>query len=813
MTLRSTGVRLASNHNFLATLNFICVLTLCVHAVHAQNSAEANWTLPDSPPAWARNSEGFSATTQTDPSTGISVTHIVHSAPTDWATRIPERINVQPGEVYCLSWKIKNAGVSSCETGVILYDAQGQALDWSFGGSEIFSSDEWQRGENSFITPRGVAQIEARVIGSGQTDVYIESFSLHREHTLALETSKDVSILENQTVRVSFNCQDASFSVEDKRTQRVWRQPTGFSSQFVTKVDKESDAIVVSLLDGQTLFTYQAKLELDADKPEILVTLSATPDAQQRYEITYPLPFATRPTDRLILPVNEGISFPVTEDAAQLGVIHTFGGHGLCMSFWGVVADVVESERSDGYLAIIETPDDSDVDVRKRESAEVGAVSTLCVASRWHGAMKKFGYDRKIRFVFFDRGGYVAQCKRYREFAKSVGRLITFQEKAAQNHKLADGLQKLLGAANIWCWDGKNVQTVEKLKSLGIDRILWSAGGSAEELDVMNKMKNVLTSRYDIYQDVMNPDRYSEVSWVHSDWTPEAWPQDLVWDSPDGHWTRGWSVDAKDPTQPRIPCGVLCDSRAIPYAEKRISQELKEKDYRARFLDTTVASPWRECWNPDHVMTRSQCKDERMKLLKLLHSFGLVCGSETGIDVSAPYCDFFEGMMSLGPYRCPESGRYLTKIWDETPELVQKYQLGESYRLPLFELVYHDCVVSYWYWGDHNNKFPEFWSKRDLFNALYGTPPMYCFTQEFLAENEQRFAESYAVASKVAYAAQFSEMTDHRILTNDRKVQMSSFANGIDVVVNFGDENYELAPGVSVAPKSLFMTTSDASTK
>lgn len=44
----------------------------------------------------------------------------------------------------------------------------------------------------------------------------------------------------------------------------------------------------------------------------------------------------------------------------------------------------------------------------------------------------------------------------------------------------------------------------------------------------------------------------------------------------------------------------------------------------------------------------------------------------------------------------------------------------EAYRLPLFALVYHGCVVSYWYWGDYNNKLPALWGKRDLSNALYG---------------------------------------------------------------------------------------------
>ena len=85
---------------------------------------------------------------------------------------------------------------------------------------------------------------------------------------------------------------------------------------------------------------------------------------------------------------------------------------------------------------------------------------------------------------------------------------------------------------------------------------------------------------------------------------------------------------------------------------------------------------------------------------------GLVTGCETGHDAAVPYVHYFEGMLSLGPYRVPDAGRDMIRIWDEVPERVRKFQLGHDYRLPLWELVYHDCVVAQWYWGDYNNKLP-----------------------------------------------------------------------------------------------------------
>jgi hypothetical protein len=113
-------------------------------------------------------------------------------------------------------------------------------------------------------------------------------------------------------------------------------------------------------------------------------------------------------------------------------------------------------------------------------------------------------------------------------------------------------------------------------------------------------------------------------------------------------------------------------------------------------------------------------------------------------------------------------------------------------------LVYHDCVVSYWYWGDYSNKAPAIWDERDLFNALYGTPAMFMFDWEFWRAHRSRFVQSYKTACGVARATAYSEMTDHRFLTEDRSVQQTSFANGVVVTVNFGLSPYRMADGTAV---------------
>ena len=81
----------------------------------------------------------------------------------------------------------------------------------------------------------------------------------------------------------------------------------------------------------------------------------------------------------------------------------------------------------------------------------------------------------------------------------------------------------------------------------------------------------VLTSRYDIYQDLMDPNREGQLRSTHPDWTQNAWPQDIMLDAK-GDWRKGWGVRGKDGKM--YHCGVICDKRALEYAAERMPAEL-----------------------------------------------------------------------------------------------------------------------------------------------------------------------------------------------------------------------------------------------
>ena len=586
--------------------------------------------------------------------------------------------------------------------------------------------------------------------------------------------------VENARISVALNTDNAALSVADKRTGQTWTQQPPGAEFKADSARKTEDGIEIRLVQVPADAYISVTLQLDKELPEFTLTLLG--EGEPKWPIRFPHPFVTEPGTYLVVPMNEGISYPVEDETIEPTRLVAYGGHGICMAFWGAT----DGQRS--YMAIIETPDDASIDIRRSEGR-------LCVAPLWEPQKGKFGYARKLRYIFFDKGGHVAMCKRYRAYAQKIGLFKTLTQKRQEN----PNVDLLIGAVNVWCWDKDAPGIVSELKSAGIERILWSNGQQPEGIKAMNQMPGVLTSRYDIYQDLMDPQVVKEkLRGVHPDWTQAGWPNDIMLDQ-NGNWRKGWQVKGKDGQM--YPCGVLCDKQALKYARERIPADLATHPYRCRFIDTTTASPWRECYHPDHPMTRSESRHWKMELLRYVSEEAkLVTGSETGHDAAVPYVHYFEGMLSLGPYRVPDAGRDMSRIWDEVPQRVAKFQLGHKYRLPLWELVYHDCVVAQWYWGDYNNKLPALWDKRDLFNILYGTPPMFMFSREFWQQNKERFAQSYKDICPLVRDVAYAEMTDHRFLTPGRDVQQTEFANGVTITVNFGVAPFQMHDGRMLKP-------------
>ena len=736
-------------------------------------------------PAWAREGEITAKLDASETHGGKQSVKIEHKGDKDWSFPWKQHLEVKPGEIFRFSGWIRAEGKGSITPSVTLYDAEHQPTSWTYGGVTLNATDDWQHFETRFAIPNGTKWIWPRIVGFDAATVYIDDVSLVRDGKLHQKEISDTAplVLENDKARFELSPKDGSCTFHDKRTGETWKQKTD-SPMMVTGVSQFANMITVDLVNPESLLEFSATWSLEPDVAEVDVLMKGNGSFQA--ELRYPYPFvsdANRKDDWLIMPVNEGIAYPIDDETLQPMWYHTFGGHGLCMGWYGVAGST--KGHDDGLMTIVETPDNAAVYTPRIDGR-------FCLTPLWLSEKGNFGLNRRLRYVLFDKGGYVAMSKRYRAYAKKIGLFKTLAEKRTTN----PNVDLLIGAVNVWCWDSDAVAKCKELQELGIDRILWSSRKKPEEIRQMNEL-GVLTSRYDIYQDCMNPANFPKLCYVADSWTSDAWPEGIILDK-DGDWSRGWKVKSKDGKE-FYPCGRLCDRLAPEYAQKRVAEDLKTHPYRCRFIDTTTASPWSECYSPDHPMTRTDSRRFRMELLRIIsQEFNLVTGSETGHDAAVPYVHYFEGMLSLGPYRVPDSGREMLKQWHEVPKQVAKFQTGHKYRIPLWELVYHDCVVAQWYWGDYNNKLPSLWDRRDLFNLLYNTPPMFMFDKSIWNENKERFVQSYKTTHTAPHDTGYAEMMSHHWLTDDHSVQQTQFSNGVRITVNFGKTVYEMPGGKRV---------------
>lgn len=707
--------------------------------------------------------------------------HIVHHGTKDWSFETRKKVVVNEGDLLELSGWLKVKGKGSAALCVSSWSKDGKNMGWVDGAHTVLQSSGFVHVSSRFLVPAGVVKVLPRLVGYDSADVWMTGFSLVRKEGFSNRFTAHLSklfIIENSFLRVSLNASNGIFSVTDKRTGQAWTQLISHPSVLLSDAHQTGNEIVFDLFEVASGLELKATLALEPNLPEFTFCLDGSGVVE--HSIAYPYPFETKKGERLIIPMNEGISYPAEDETIDPFSLIAYGGHGICMAFWGV---------TDGEAAqqtIIETPDDASIRLGREDRL-------LNVGPLWDSQKGEFGYCRRLRYVFFDRGGYVAMAKRYRQYAKDRGFFKTLAEKRREN----TNVDLLVGAVNVWNWDANSVELVKEMQAAGIERILWSRGVKSDVLRELNAM-GVLTSRYDIYQDVMNPANFPFLRGKSSEWTTEAWPNDIILKA-DGDWAHGWGVEGKK--NDWYYCGVICDKRALDYAKKRIPADLAVNPYRCRFIDTTTASPWNECYNSRHPMTRSESREYKMKLLDYIsHDMKLVTGSETGHDASVPFVHYFEGMMSLGPYRVPDAGRHMDQILQDVPERVAKFQLGQRYRLPLWELVFHDCVVAQWYWGDYNNKLPSLWDKRDLFNVLYGTPPMFMFSKALWQSQKARFVQSYKNTCPWVRKVGYTEMTDHRILSPNRDVQQTVFSNGTVITVNFGETPFLLPSGKTLAP-------------
>ena len=718
---------------------------------------------------------------------GDSALHFIHSGEWGWSFTNGDK-NVSEGYILNYSVWIKTENLNgTCHIGVITMDSTNNIIDWNYSPVNIETSYDYTKYESRFIIPKNIVKISPFISGENKCNLYFDDVELSIIDTI----SKIEYCLENDTMKVIMNITDFSFQIYDKINY----------IQYITQPRNFLQIQSIDSLNGSYIFNciYQPNninltIDVSLIQSSLKIQLLADSNALLSNIIEFPGAIASKEDDYLIIPVAAGMIEPVTKDPyiSKFGGSYQMWGHSSSMSFVGV------TNLKTGYMITSEDPWDTEINF-KTYDLDFKTPHLL------HNSSKGcFGYDRTFYYTLILNDGYNEMCDWYRNYAERNGYVKTIVEKAAEN----SNVHKLIGAVDFfprelfYAIDDK-FNFLSDLKNYGIDKAIISLSGIPgdfpeypELIDTVNKY-NYLSSRYDIYAeiwDTLPPDR---------DICTEGFPEDAVINKSED-FQKGWYYEFNEQ---KFYSYLACSKTYKEDALRCVSADLIDYHYNSRFIDVIMANRLEECYSPLHPLTRKEDANNKTDFMKFIKEhFQLVTCAERFREFAIPYLDYGEGSMSINP---------IDNDWSTPVEPTEDYlafNMNPIKRLPLHSLVYHDSHITTWWTGDGVSKVPECWDTKDLFNVLYGTMPLFCppYSNEaiFWYNNLDKFLTSYHLVSSVFRSVGYSQMIKHEMVSDDWKVQKTTFSNSWEVMANFKDTTFQYND-IFLSPKGFYASDGD----
>lgn len=495
-----------------------------------------------------------------------------------------------------------------------------------------------------------------------------------------------------------------------------------------------------------------------------------------------------------LLNIQQGILIPNTWDT-KLGPITFDGFFGTAGGYMPWFSQIKERN---GYIAICLTPWNAGY-----QAEHPGGGPYTHVGVRFEPSLGHMDYRRVMRYTFVNDCDYNNMCKIYRTYINELGKLRTLKEKAVQ----VPLVNQLTGS----CFIHKGIKTsvnkdsdfydpqnpeinnhittfaqrekeIREIYKSGVKKVYLHLDGWAEPgydnmhpdylpaceaaggweglkslADAMHEC-GYLLGIHDQYRDY-----YFAASSFHSDYACRLEDGDIPVHS---RWAGGKQ-------------SYLCGTQA-PYYLKRNLDEIRKHGVTldCMYLDVFTCNEGDECSNPRHRMTRRECCEERSHCFDYLLSQEILPSSEEVSDWCVPSMVFCH----YAPYdfmlREPGSPRYGVPV-------------------PLFNLVYHDCLIEPWMM-DKVSETEDYM----LYALLNGGAPYFIregaypnFDGAFERGAEIRFeemADRCKVVADLHERVAKCEMLRHEMPDLNYNIHKTVFAGGITVTVNFEKQTYKI---------------------
>jgi len=553
---------------------------------------------------------------------------------------------------------------------------------------------------------------------------------------------------------------------------------------------------------AQWLFKTKAvSVEVRLDKRDLSVRFSS----DKTGAFTWPVFQERANVKALIWPRWEGCYIPLDNRRWEDYLIETETCdtlEGLSMPFWGL-------DCSDFSLTyIITSPYNNEIRF-ERANDSLGFQFTHEFTSLT--PVKEFGFLIRLG----QTNSPVEPAKQFRKWLFEQGKFVNMEQKAAK----VPNVTRLLGAAHVYLWgDGVSTKMLNRFKEDGFDRLRLCLEGweevekRPEVAEYANRM-GYLFGTYDSYHSIHDPAlRGTEDTWITAQFDKELYEKGPVVRR-DGKKRGGFKGTGFK----------LSPIAARPYVENRVRENMRNVPYSYYFVDCDAYGEVYDDYSPFHRASQADDVAARLdRMAWISDTFGAVIGSEGGSSYAAPVIHVAEGMFGpafgwgdpdlsnkdskyyLGQYYPPGGPKVFVK---QVPmkERYQYFYYDPRFRLPLYEIVFHDSVVTTHQWANSSLKFNNMLDTVALTELLYMVPPLYHMNLDEFDKHREIMKRHYAFFSPLHRRTGFARMTDFSWLSGDRMLQRTVFDNGVEVVANFSKESRRYRdidiPGRSIMAK------------
>lgn len=491
----------------------------------------------------------------------------------------------------------------------------------------------------------------------------------------------------------------------------------------------------------------------------------------------------------------QGLLVPNTWKTAVDKVVFDgfMGTAGAYMPWFGQVKDRA------GYIAICEQPWNA---AYYTEHPAEGPYTHVGI--RWEPSLGKMDYRRVMKYSFVKDCDYNDLCKIYRNYVIEKGRFKSLAEKAVKT----PSIDQLIGSAflhkgiktqvmtNSDFYDAENpdknnhltpfsvrTEEIKKFHELGVEKLYlhldgWAEPGydnqhpdylpACEKAGGWKAMKELSDTMHECGYLFGIHDQYRDYYYYAAKTFDENFATRLADGTIPSHarWAGG-------------PQTYLCATQA-PFYVKRNFTEIMDNGIKldCAYLDVFTCNEGDECSHPWHKMTRRECYEYRNACFEYLLSKGILPSSEEVNDWAIPslvFCHYAPYDFMLDRPGSPKKG----------------------IPVPLFNLVYHDCLIEPWMM-DKVSEEEDYM----LYAVLNGGAP-YLVRDGAYQNTDGSFAggveitiedqiKRCKVVSDLHEKVAKCEMVRHEMVDGNPEVQRTTFADGTVVTVDFQAQTYQI---------------------